>query len=76
LSKIYHKQNDELIKCDTKNMDDIRKLFTYMCTYRLVFKVSKIWFMGKSYGVQLKLNKAHIKPNDKTTNDADFVESD
>ena len=76
LTETFHKQNDGLEKCVTKNMDDVKKLFSYMCHYRLVFKVSKIWFMSKTYGVQLKLNKAHIEPNEKQVNEADFVESD
>ena len=76
LSEIFCKQSDGLEKCVIKNMDDLKTCFSHLCEYRLVFKVSKIWFMSKSYGVQLKLNKAHIKENNKAVNEVDFIESE
>ncbi len=44
-----------------------------MCEYRIIFKVSKIWFMSSNYGVKLQLTKAQIKPTTKPTIDVDFV---
>ena len=46
-------------------MDDVKLVLPYMSEYRNLFKVSKIWFMSKTYGVKLQLLKAQIKPSDK-----------
>lgn len=55
-------------------MDDVKKVFPYMSEYRVIFKVQKIWFMSKMYGVKLQLHKAQIKPSSKNTVDADFLD--
>ena len=72
LSEIFHKNENEFTKCEIKNMDDLKSCFPYNCDYRIVFKVNKIWFMSKTYGVQLKLMKAQIKPKNKQINDIEF----
>jgi hypothetical protein len=55
-------------------MDNIKQVFPYMSEFRLVFKVQKIWFMSKNYGVKLQLTKAQIKPPVKQNLSVDFVE--
>ena len=76
LSEIFHKHQDTLEKCAMNNMDDVKQCFPYNCLYRVVFKVSKIWFMSKTYGVQLKLRKAQIETNNQQINDIDFCDSE
>ncbi len=76
LSEIFHKNGDEMGKCVVNNMDDVKQCFPYNCLYRVVFKVSKIWFMSKTCGVQLKLIKAQIETNNKQVNEVDFCDSE
>ena len=53
-SEIFHKTNDEIIKCDLENMEDFKKCIPYMSEYKLIFKINKIWFMSKN--MEFKLN--------------------
>ena len=41
-------------------MNDIKKCIPYKSESKLLFKINKIWFMSKNYGVQLKLIKARV----------------
>ena len=74
LSEIYHKTSDEItIKCDLENMDDFKKNIPYMCEYKLIFKISKLWFMSKNYGCQIKFVKILVK-KDKEEGKIDFID--
>ena len=55
-------------------MDNIKQVFPYMSEYRLVFKVQKLWFMSKNYGVKLQLMKAQIKPPVKHKEVSEFID--
>ena len=55
-------------------MDNIKEVFPYMSQFRFVFKVQKIWFMSKTYGVKLQLMKAQIKQPEKTNNVSEFID--
>ena len=71
-SEILHKTNDGIIKCDLENMEDFKKCIPYVNEYKLIFEINKIWFMSKTYGVQIKFIKALVKVKDKESN-IDFI---
>jgi hypothetical protein len=73
LTEFFHVVDDNNVKKYVINMDNVKDVFPYMCEYRIIFKVSKIWFMSNNYGVKLQLTKAQIKPTTKPTIDVDFV---
>ena len=60
LSEVYHKKNEGNIKCDLNNMNDIKQCIPYKSAIKIIFKINKIWFMSKNYGVQLKLVKVLV----------------
>ena len=64
----------ELLKKYVGSVDNIKEVFPYMSEFRLVFKVQKIWFMSKNYGVKLQLMKAQIKPSEKKKEVSEFVD--
>ena len=72
-SEILHKTNDGIIKCDLENMEDFKKCIPYMSEYKLIFKINKIWFMSKKYGVQIKFIKALVKVKDKEESNVEFI---
>jgi len=72
LSEFFHTIDKENVKQIVNKVDDVRKVFPFMSEYRLLFKVSKIWFMGSQYGVKLKLVKAQIKPLTKRSEQCEF----
>ena len=76
VSEFFHNTNDGVVKQHVGSMDNIKQVFPYMSEYRLVFKVQKLWFMSKNYGVKLQLMKAQIKPPDasRQKRQIDFVE--
>ena len=54
------------------NMDDVKKNIPYKCQYRMIFCISKIWFLSKTYGVKMKLLKIQTKYNN-AKNDIEFL---
>ena len=60
------------IKCDLNNMNDIKQCIPYKSEIKIIFKINKIWFMSKNYGVQLKLVKVLINVKDKEIENLDF----
>ena len=75
LSEIFHKTEEGIIKeCNINNIDDVRKFIPYMPEYKLIFKINKIWFMSKNYGVQIKFIKALVKVKDRDNNIIDFID--
>ena len=72
-SEIYHKTDEDIIKCDLENMDDFKKNIPYMCEYKLIFKISKLWFMSKNYGCQIKFVNILVK-KDKEEGKIDFID--
>ena len=75
VSVFFHNTKDGIVKKYVGSMDNIKDVFPYMSEYRFVFKVQKIWFMSKNYGVKLQLMKAQIKkPENKQNMSSDFVE--
>ena len=74
-SEIFHKTEEGLIKeCNINNIDDVRKFIPYMSECKLIFKINKIWFMSKNYGVQIKFIKALVKVKDRDNNIIDFID--
>ena len=45
-----------------------------MSEYKIIFKINKVWFMSKNYGVQIKLIKALVKVEDRDNNILDFID--
>ena len=45
-----------------------------MSEYKLIFKINKIWFMSKNYGVQIKFIKVLVKVKDRDNNVIDFID--
>ena len=45
-----------------------------MSEYKLIFKINKIWFMSKKYGVQIQFIKALVKVKDKEESNVEFIE--
>jgi hypothetical protein len=74
VSEFFHDTKDGVVKQHVDCMDNIKQVFPYMSEYRFVFKIQKLWYMSKNYGVKLQLMKAHIKPPVKQTISVDFVE--
>ena len=54
-------------------MDVFKKCIGCMSEYKLIFKINKIWFMSKNYGVQIKFIKALVKVKDKEENNVEFI---
>ena len=52
LTEVYHKTNEGNIKCELKDMNDIKQCIPYKSEIKIIFKINKIWFMSKNYGVQ------------------------
>ena len=73
-SEILHKTNDGIIKCDLENMEDFKKNIPYMTEYKFIFKINKIWFMSKEYGLQIKFIKALVKVKDKEESNVEFID--
>ena len=73
LSEIFHKTEEGIKECNIHNIDDVKKFIPYMSEYKLIFKINKIWFMSKNYGVQIKFIKALVKVNDRDNN-IDFID--
>ena len=71
---VYHKIDGEHKECDLQNMDDVKRAIPYMSECIFIFKVNRIWFMSKNYGVQLKLMKVLIKPPTKENTTIEFIE--
>ena len=44
-----------------------------MSEYKIIFKINKICFMSKNYGVQIKFIKALVKVKDRDNN-IDFID--
>ena len=76
VSEFFHNTKDGVVKQYVGSMDNIKQVFPYMSEFRLAFKVQKLWFMSKNYGVKLQLMKAQIKPPDasRQKRQIDFVE--
>ena len=72
LTEISHKTNDGIKQCDLENMDDVKKCIPYQSEFKLIFKVNRIWFMSRNYGVQVKFMKALVKVKNKEEDDIDF----
>ena len=71
LNEIYHKTNEGNIKCELKDMNDIKKCIPYKSEIKIIFKINKIWFMSKNYGVQLKLVKVLVNIKNKEVENLD-----
>ena len=74
LSEIFHKTNEGIKECNLHNIDDVKKCIPYMSEYKLIFKINKIWFMSKKYGVQIKFIKALVKVKDKEESNVEFID--
>lgn len=74
LTEIIHKTSEGNQQCNLENMDDVKKCIPYKCEYKLIFKVNRIWFMSKNYGVQVKFMKALVKVKNKEEDDIDFFD--
>ena len=62
LSEVYHKTDDKgNVKCDLNTMNDIKRCIPYKSEIKIIFRINKLWFMSKNYGVQLKMVKVLIK---------------
>ena len=68
----FIKTNEGNIKCDLKDMNDIKKCIPYKSEFKVIFKINKIWFMSKSDGVQLKLVKVLVNVKNKEVENLDF----
>ena len=53
-------------------MDDVKQNIPYKFLYRMIFCISKIWFLSKTYGVKIKLLKIQTKYNN-AKNDIEFL---
>ena len=74
LTEITHKTSEGYQQCNLENMDDVKRCIPYKCEYKLIFKVNRIWFMSKNYGVQVKFMKALVKVKNKEEDDIDFFD--
>ena len=74
LTEITHKTMEGIKECNLQNMDDVKRAIPYMSEYKLIFKVNRIWFMSKNYGVQLKFMKALVKVKNKEEDNVDFFD--
>ena len=53
-------------------MNDIKQCIPYKSEIKIIFKINKIWFMSKNYGVQLKLVKVLVNIENKEIENLDF----
>ena len=54
-------------------MNDIKRCIPYKSEI-IIFRINKLWFMSKNYGVQIKLVKVLIKnPINKEIENIDFL---
>ena len=74
LTEVYHQNEKETNECNINTIDDLKKSIPYMSEYRIIFKINKIWFMSKNYGVQLKLMKVLVKVKENKNNTLDFID--
>jgi hypothetical protein len=74
VSEFFHNTKDGIVKQYVGSMDNIKEVFSYMSEFRLMFKVQKIWFMSRNYGVKLQLMKAQIKPPTKNKEVSEFID--
>jgi hypothetical protein len=73
LSEIYHKDDKDNIKCDLNCMNDIKRCIPYKSDIKIIFRINKLWFMSKNYGVQIKLVKVLIKNQQNKIENIDFL---
>ena len=62
ISEVYHKEEENNIRCELNDMDDVKQCIPYKSEIKVIFKINKIWFMSKNYGCQLKLVKVLVIP--------------
>ena len=74
LTEVYHQNEKETNECNINTIDDLKKSIPYMSEYRIIFKINKLWFMSKNYGVQLKLMKVLVKVKENKNNTLDFID--
>ena len=74
LTEVFHQNEKEKNECNINTIDDLKKSIPYMSEYRIIFKINKIWFMSKNYGVQLKLMKVLVKVKENKNNTLDFID--
>ena len=55
-------------------MEDFKKCIPYMSESKLIFKINKMWFMSKKYGLQIKFIKALVKVKDKEESNVEFID--
>ena len=73
LSEIYHKDDKGNIKCDLNCMNDIKRCIPYKSDIKIIFKINKLWFMSKNYGIHIKLVKVLIKIQQNKIENIDFL---
>ena len=74
LTEVFHKNEiGRINECNINTMDDLKKCIPYMSDYRIIFKINKVWFMSKNYGIQLKLMKVLVKVKE-NNNTLDFID--
>ncbi len=74
LSEVYHKTDDKgNVKCDLNTMNDIKRCIPYKSDIKIIFRINKLWFMSKNYGVQIKLVKVLIKNQQNKIENIDFL---
>ena len=71
---MFHQNDIGINECNINTIDDLKKSIPYMSEYRIIFKINKIWFMSKNYGVQLKLMKVLVKVKENKNNTLDFID--
>ena len=74
LTEVFHQNDIGINECNINTIDDLKKSIPYMSEYRIIFKINKIWFMSKNYGVQLKLMKVLVKVKENKNNTLDFID--
>ena len=74
LSEVFHKTDEGNIKCELKNMNDIKNYIPYKSEIKVIFKINKIWFMSKNYGCQLKLVKVLVIPKKQDLMEVEFTD--
>ena len=55
-----------------KRYEWYKKCIPYKSECKIIFKINKIWFMSKNYGVQLKLVKVLVNIKNKEIENLDF----
>ena len=53
-------------------MNGMKQCIFYKSECKIRFKINKIWFMSKNYGVQLKLVKVLVNIKNKEVENLDF----